>query len=76
MPLLAAYISVATPMAGVPVEYAWLTRNFGALGQNWKVDLRSLCRNEQGRTIEIFHFVFKGGAKTDVHVDITQFHQL
>ena len=69
-------ISAATPMAGVPAEYAWLTRNFGALGQDWKVDLRSLCRNEQGRTIETFRLVLKGGAKTDVHFDITQFHQL
>lgn len=69
-------ISATTPMAGVPAEYAWLSRNFGTLGQDWKVDLRSLGRNEQGRTIETFRLVLKGGAKTDVHFDITQFHQL
>jgi hypothetical protein len=40
------------------------------------VDLRSLSRNEQGRTIETFRLRLRTGAKIDVHFDITAFHQL
>ena len=41
-----------------------------------EVDLRSLGRNGEGRTIETFRLRLRGGAKVDVHFDITSFHQL
>lgn len=69
-------IDAATAMAGVPAEYAWLAKNFGTLEKDWKVDLRSLGRNAQGRTIETFRLRLTGGARVDVHFDITSFHQL
>lgn len=71
-----AVIAATTAMAGVPAEYAWLAANFGTLERDWKVNLRSLGRNSQGRTIETFRLQLKGGAKVDVHFDITGFHQL
>ena len=72
----AVVINVTTSMAGVPAEYAWLKNRFGVQEQDWSVDLRSLGRNDQGRTIETFRLKLKGGAKIDVHFDITSFHQL
>jgi hypothetical protein len=69
-------ISATTIMAGVPAEYAWLKQRFGVMEQDWSVDLRSLGRNEQGRTIETFRLQLKGGAKIDIHFDISSFHQL
>ena len=69
-------IDATTSMAGVPAEYAWLKKRFGVQEQDWSVDLRSLGRNDQGRTIETFRLKLKGGAKIDVHFDITGFHQL
>jgi hypothetical protein len=69
-------IDASTPAAGVPAEYAWLAGRFGTLERDWKVDLRSLGRNSQGRTIETFRVQLKGGARFDVHFDITSFHQL
>ena len=71
-----AVIAATTVNAGVPAEYAWLDRQFGTMGQDWKVDLRSLSRDSQGRTIETFRLQLKGGAKIDVHFDISGFHQL
>lgn len=75
-PLSPIVISAATPMAGVPAEYAWLRQKFGPIEQEWSVDLRSLGRNAQGRTIETFRLRLKSGARIDVHFDITAFHQL
>jgi hypothetical protein len=69
-------IAATSSHAGVPAEYAWLKRTFGEMGQDWKVDVRSLGRNEQGRTVETFRLTLKGGAKVDVHFDITSFHTL
>ena len=69
-------IAATTPMTGVPAEYSWLTRKFGTMERDWTVDLRSLSRNEQGRTIETFRLKLRTGAKIDVHFDITAFHQL
>jgi hypothetical protein len=46
------------------------------MNQDWKVDLRSLGRNEAGGTIETFRLHLKGGARVDVHFDISSFHQL
>ena len=69
-------ISAVTPMAGVPAEYAWLRQKFGPIEQEWSVDLRSLGRNAQGRTIETFRLRLKSGARIEVHFDITAFHQL
>lgn len=69
-------ISASTPMAGVPAEYAWLRQKFGPIEQEWSVDLRSLGRNSQGRTIETFRLRLKSGARIDIHFDITAFHQL
>ena len=71
-----AVISATTPSIGVPAEYAWLKQRFGTMGQDWKVDLRSLSRDAQGRTIETFRLQLQGGAKIDVHFDISSFHQL
>ena len=71
-----AVIAATTPMAGVPAEYAWLARRFGTLDVDWKVDLRSLGRNDAGRTIETFRLRLASGARLDVHFDITSFHQL
>lgn len=75
-PRTAVVITATTAMAGVPAEYAWLTRRFGTMGQDWKVDLRSLGRNEAGSTIETFRLQLRGGARVDVHFDISSFHQL
>ncbi len=69
-------IEATTAMAGVPAEYAWLSRTFGTLERDWKVDLRSLGRNAQGRTIETFRLRLASGARIDVHFDISSFHQL
>lgn len=69
-------IQAATPMAGVPAEYAWLVQTFGVMGRDWSVDLRSLGRDAQGRTIETFRLQLKGGTKVDVHFDISAFHQI
>ena len=69
-------IAATSAMAGVPAEYAWLSRTFGTIERDWKVDLRSLGRNSQGRTIETFRLRLTGGTKVDVHFDITDFHQL
>ena len=75
-PLSAVVIGATTSMVGVPAEYAWLKKRFGVQEQDWTVDLRSLGRNERGRTIETFRLRLKGGAKVDVHFDISSFHQL
>lgn len=69
-------IGHATAMHGVPAEYAWLARTFGAMEQDWKVDVRSLGRNSQGRTVETFRLRLTGGTRVDVHFDISAFHQL
>lgn len=69
-------IEAASSMTGVPAEYAWLKQNFGVMELDWTVDLRSLGRDAQGRTIETFRLRTKGGAKTDVHFDVSGFHQL
>jgi hypothetical protein len=63
-------------MAGVPAEYAWLGKTFGTMERDWKVDLRSLGRNSQGRTVETFRLRLTSGTRVDVHFDITGFHQL
>lgn len=68
-------IDASTPGAGVPAEYAWLAHRFGTLERDWKVDLRSLGRDSEGRTIETFRLRLKGGARIDVHFDISSFHQ-
>ena len=75
-PLTPIVITASTPMAGVPAEYAWLRQKFGPIETEWTVDLRSLGRNAQGRTIETFRLRLKSGARIDVHFDITSFHQL
>ena len=75
-PRTAVVITATTAMAGVPAEYAWLTRRFGTMGQDWTVELRSLGRNEAGSTIETFRLQLRGGARVDVHFDISSFHQL
>ena len=75
-PLSPIVITASTPMAGVPAEYAWLRQKFGLIDQEWSVDLRSLGRNAQGRTIETFRVRLKNGARIDVHFDISAFHQL
>lgn len=69
-------IAATTIMAGVPAEYAWLKQRFGVMDQDWSVDVRSLGRNDHGRTIETFRLRLKGGARLDIHFDITGFHQL
>lgn len=69
-------IAATTAMAGVPAEYAWLARTFGTIERDWKVDLRSLGRNSQGRTVETFRLALASGAKVDVHFDVSDFHQL
>ncbi|MDQ6881540.1 MAG: hypothetical protein M3150_05545 [Pseudomonadota bacterium] len=69
-------IDAASSMTGVPAEYAWLKRKFGVMEVDWTVDLRSLGRDAHGRTIETFRLRTRGGAKTDVHFDISGFHQL
>ena len=69
-------IAATTAMAGVPAEYAWLAKTFGTLDRDWKVDLRSLGRNSQGRTIETFRLKLAGGSRIDFHFDISSFHQL
>jgi hypothetical protein len=75
-PRTAVVIAATTAMAGVPAEYAWLQRRFGTMEHDWTVDLRSLARNEAGSTIETFRLQLKGGARVDVHFDISRFHQL
>ena len=69
-------IAATSAMAGVPAEYAWLTKTFGTLERDWQVDLRTLGRNSKGRTIETFRLKLAGGNKVDVHFDISSFHQL
>ena len=69
-------ISATTVQAGVPAEYAWLKGRFGVQEQDWKVDMRSLSRTPQGRTVETFRLLLRGGRPVDVHFDITSFHQL
>jgi hypothetical protein len=69
-------IPAATAFAGVPAEYAWLQEKFGRMEEDWIVDLRSLGRNGQGRTIETFRVRLRSGKRIDVHFDITSFHQL
>lgn len=69
-------IHATTSMAGVPAEYEVLKTRYGVMEQDWTVDVRSLGRNEQGRTIETFRIRLKGGVKVDVHFDITGFHEL
>jgi len=69
-------ITASTAMHGVPAEYAWLTKTFGTIERDWKVDLRSLGRNSRGRTIETFRLRLTSGTKVDVHFDIGAFHQL
>lgn len=69
-------ISATTVQAGVPAEYAWLKIRFGVQEQDWKVDMRSLSRTPQGRTVETFRLLMRGGKLVDVHFDITSFHQL
>ena len=69
-------ISATTVQAGVPAEYAWLKSRFGVQEQDWKVDMRSLSRTPQGRTLETFRLLLRGGKLVDVHFDITSFHQL
>ena len=69
-------IAATNVMAGVPAEYAWLAKTFGALEKDWKVDLRSLGRDKQGRTIETFRLRLANGTRLDVHFDISGFHQL
>lgn len=69
-------IAAATSIVGVPAEYAWLNRRYGTMDHDWKVDLRSLGRDGEGRTIETFRLRLRGGAKVDVHFDVTSFHQL
>jgi len=69
-------ISATTVQAGVPAEYAWLKSRFGVQEQDWKIDMRSLSRTPQGRTLETFRLLLRGGRPVDVHFDITSFHQL
>lgn len=69
-------IAASTSMVGVPAEYEWLKKHYGVMEQDWRVDLRSLGRNDQGRTIETFRLRLKNGVRVDVHFDITGFHQL
>jgi hypothetical protein len=69
-------IAATTVQAGVPAEYAWLKNRFGVQEQDWKVDMRSLSRTPQGRTVETFRLLLRGGTPVDVHFDITSFHQL
>lgn len=69
-------IDAASSMAGVPAEYAWLKQKFGVMEVDWTVDLRSLGRDDHGRTIETFRLRTRGGARTDVHFDISGFHRL
>lgn len=75
-PDMPVVIDASTPAAGVPAEYAWLASRFGTLERDWKVGLRSLGRNGQGRTVETFRVQLEGGARFDVHFDISSFHQL
>ena len=75
-PELPVQIAATSAMAGVPAEYAWLAKTFGAMERDWKVDLRSLGRNSKGRTIETFRLRLTSGTKVDVHFDISNFHQL
>lgn len=75
-PEMPVVIASSTAMHGVPAEYAWLTRTFGTIERDWTVDLRSLGRNSQGRTIETFRLRLAGGTKVDVHFDISAFHTL
>ena len=75
-PDLPLVIAATSAMHGVPAEYAWLTRTFGEIERDWKVDLRSLSRNSKGRTVETFRLSLSGGAKVDVHFDISAFHEL
>ena len=75
-PDMPVVIGASTAMHGVPAEYTWLAQTFGAMDKDWTVDLRSLGRNSQGRTIETFRLRLVSGTKVDVHFDISAFHQL
>jgi hypothetical protein len=58
---------------GVPMEYAYLEKEFGGMGKHWTVDLRSLATNFHGRTVETFRLALADGTKVDFHFDVTSF---
>lgn len=60
---------------GVPEEYARLARQFGEMGRDWSVGMRSLALNDCGRMIETFHLSLRDGTKVDFHFDVSSFYR-
>ena len=66
-------IAATAAHVGVPMEYAYLERHFGLMGEEWTVDVRSLARNFHGRTVETFRLALADGTKVEFHFDVTAF---
>lgn len=66
-------IAATSSHVGVPQEYAYLQGQFGRMGEDWTVDIRSLGLNDHGRTVESFRVTLRGGKKVDFHFDVTSF---
>lgn len=58
------------------MEYAYLQKQFGVMGKDWAIDLRSLATNFHGRTVETFRLTLADGRKVDFHFDVTSFFRL
>jgi hypothetical protein len=67
------FICATAANIGVPMEYAYLEEEFGVMGKDWTVDLRSLATNFHGRTVETFRLALADGTKVDFHFDVTSF---
>ncbi len=70
-------VLIAAPSShiGVPLEYAHLQTQYGTMGRDWTVALRSLELNDSGRTVESFHLALSDGSKVDFHFDVTSFYR-
>lgn len=67
------WICATAAHIGVPMEYAYLVEEFGVMGQDWTVNLRSLATNFHGRTVETFRLALADGTRVDFHFDVTSF---
>ncbi len=68
-------IAATSSHIGVPLEYAYLETQYGTMGRDWTVALRSLELNDHGRTVESFRLALSDGSTVDFYFDVTSFYR-